>query len=246
MEGLKTISEITQALNEKYDGFTEELNGKFTYIPWEFAMTRALEIFGPSGLDVEVREGPMLVQIGEDYGYTATVRVTVHTADGRTFFRDGVGWNDMGFTREGKAQIETALKGAPSSALVRALSQLGDAFGLYIGREAKEKKSQGSSASSKSSLRDERSSNVNGKKPEPDPAISDEDFVPFSGRFKPKGAQIPTLAKHYPSALVNDPRMTNVDVQWLFSHMQDKDTALAPYADLISFEDATERVPMPL
>lgn len=148
---MKTLTEITEALSHEYDGPTEEKDG-FTYIPWAAAVDKANHIFGIGGWDVEVRDCHLEtivdpIEHSPTYQYVATVRVHVHPSDGEGFYRDGVGTNDVQFTKareytdrktgevvhvSPKALIDTAAKGAASDATTRGLRLFGRALGLGI------------------------------------------------------------------------------------------------------------------
>lgn len=122
----KTVEEIEKLLSERYDGPTLEKNG-FTYIPWHAAAKVANRIFGIDGYDVVVHEVRR-----EGAGFMACVVVNVSPSDGPSFSREGVGYNELSTRRDGAEMVDTAIKGAVSDALNRALKLFGDAFGLYL------------------------------------------------------------------------------------------------------------------
>jgi hypothetical protein len=134
---------MTAALEERYDGPTEEKRG-YTYIPWVESVNAANEVFGIESYDVEVRQ---VKREGE--GYMAIVRVTVHPADGASFYRDGVGYNEVQTTAKGDEMVDTAIKGAVSDALNRALKLFGKRFGLYLYEKAHATGSSAPTTSSK-------------------------------------------------------------------------------------------------
>lgn len=160
---MKTIADITKELNKVYDGPTKE-KGDFTYIPWNESVKAANEVFGIDGYDIEVLDIHLekIPNIkGEwGFGYVARVRVTAYTSDGRPFHRDGVGFNDIEFTKEksgknkygedyyfpSRAQMDTATKGAASDALNRALKLFGPRFGLALYDNNKSGSASGSSS----------------------------------------------------------------------------------------------------
>lgn len=165
----KTLADITEALSHEYDGPTEVKDG-FTYIPWAAAVDKANKIFGIDGWNIEVRDCHLEtiadpIEMHPTYQYVATVRVHVHPSDGDSFYRDGVGTNDVQFThsreytdrRTGevvhvapKALIDTAAKGAASDATTRGLRLFGRALGLGINLDAIEAKHGGSSPTTSS------------------------------------------------------------------------------------------------
>ena len=120
---MKTLAEIEKGLAERYDGPTFEKNG-FTYIPWNESVKQANRVFGIGSYHIEVAE---VRQEGE--GYMARVRVTVSPSDSNPIVREGVGYNELSTARNA---ADTAVKGATSDALNRALKLFGDAFGLYL------------------------------------------------------------------------------------------------------------------
>lgn len=132
---MKTTTEVQEALKVAYSGPTKEKNG-MTYIPWNYAVEAANALFDPDGWDSQImeyhRETITNEEGKETNGYAATVRVTVFTSDGRPVTRDGLGFNEMQFTRNGEAMIDPAIKGAASGAILRALVLFGSAFGLDL------------------------------------------------------------------------------------------------------------------
>jgi recombination DNA repair RAD52 pathway protein len=134
---VKTQQEIKEALGKEYAGRLEKIDG-YDYIPWPDAQRAADEAFDPDGYSVDViktwtEQIPNLA--GEvSYGYAALVRVTVQPSDGPSFYRDGLGFSEVVFAKkgEGRALIDSAIKGCVSRALVRALTLFGDAFGLKL------------------------------------------------------------------------------------------------------------------
>lgn len=165
---MRKVSELAKLLSERYDGPTEEKQG-YTYIPWYEAVTRALEVFGVTGWDEEIKQSWREEITGPENhttrGYAAIVRVTIYTEDGRASFRDGLGFCELTFTtpydyknRDGElvhvppiAQIDTAIKGAASNAILRALELFGNQFGLFIRAEAKAKNKANGNGGSRSS-----------------------------------------------------------------------------------------------
>lgn len=103
-------------------------------------MTLAIEMFDTDGFDVEIMNTRLeeIIQDGKTTrGYSAVVRVSVYSSDGRCFYRDGLGFNELASTNSGVALIDAAIKGAVSNAILRALVLLGDAFGLFLYSEKK-------------------------------------------------------------------------------------------------------------
>lgn len=120
----KTIAQISEGLDERYAGLTY-LKGGFEYIPWNLAAGAANRVFGIDGYDVE------LVSVEEKgEGYAAKVRVTVRPSDAPAFFREGIGYNEV--QGQGGRAHDTAVKGAASDGLNRALKLFGPAFGLHL------------------------------------------------------------------------------------------------------------------
>lgn len=120
----KTLAAIEQGLAEVYSGPTYEKNG-FTYIPWNEAAKVANRVFGIDGYAVDVLKVEHMGQ-----GYMAHVRVTVFPTDGKPFYRDGIGYNEL--TGDNGRAHDTAIKGAPSDGFNRALKLFGEAFGLAL------------------------------------------------------------------------------------------------------------------
>lgn len=121
---MKTLAQITEALAQPYDGLTYEKNG-FTYIPWNLATKEANEVFGIDGYNVDLI---YVKQTGA--GFEAKVRVTVYTEEGVTFYREGVGYNEL--TGDNGRAFDTSVKGAASDGLNRALKLFGPRFGLNL------------------------------------------------------------------------------------------------------------------
>lgn len=121
----KTIAEIQQGLQAMYDGPIFEKNN-FPYIPWNEAAKIANDVFGIDGYDVDVLETRPIGSAG----YSATVKVTVYPTDSRSFYRVGIGFNEL--TGDNGRAHDTAVKGAASDALNRALKLFGTAFGLNL------------------------------------------------------------------------------------------------------------------
>lgn len=139
----KTLAQVQAALAEVYDGQTFEKDGR-TYIPWNVALKEAIEVFGADGFDITVRSVKR-----EGDGYVAIVALTVYTSDGRSITREGVGYNDVTTTKSGAEMVDTAIKGATSDALNRALKLFGPRFGLNLyDRETSGSRGGGASKSS--------------------------------------------------------------------------------------------------
>lgn len=147
----KTLAQIEAALAQSYSGTLKELEG-YSYIPWNDATDAANAIFGAGGYDVEIiktwREDTPTDELSSfPQGYAAIVRVTVHPSDADSFYRDGLGFSELVFTKARsytdrstgqmvdvapRPLIDSAIKGVVSRALVRALALFGDAFGLFL------------------------------------------------------------------------------------------------------------------
>lgn len=132
---MKTTAEIKEALGKVYEGRLENIDG-YDYIPWPDAQRAADQAFDPDGYSVQVlktwMESVPNPEGNLSHGYAALVRVEVQTADGTHFYRDGLGFSEVVFTKAGRALIDSAIKGCVSRALVRALTLFGDAFGLKL------------------------------------------------------------------------------------------------------------------
>ncbi len=142
--------ELEKILSTPWDGPTEVKQG-YTYLPWDHVMEELNKVFGWQNVNVEVVGRPILEKImGMDnlgnaikpcYGYSTHVRLSV-IVDGKTVIRDGIGFNELTFTRAsvdkdgntvgGIPQIDVALKGSASNAIVRAAALLGTHFGLDL------------------------------------------------------------------------------------------------------------------
>jgi hypothetical protein len=161
----KTLAEIQEGLARKYSGLIKKIDG-FDYIPWPDAVRAANELFDPDGYDIEnlrVWREDMPNAAGQtSSGYATVVRVTVHPADSRPFFRDGLGFSEVVFTQEkeytdrktgdvkvipARALIDSAIKGCVSRALLRALVLLGESFGLFLYDKEDQQASTGASSS---------------------------------------------------------------------------------------------------
>lgn len=132
----KTLAQIEAALKERYSGNTYEKKG-MTYAAWEDITYAANEVFGPLGWSREFVKTPYR----EGDGFACILRVTVYFTDEDGTLRsipfEAPGYNELTLTNAGVEQTDTAFKGAYADALKKVLQALGDAFGLFIGSEAK-------------------------------------------------------------------------------------------------------------
>lgn len=132
---MKTQAEVMAALKLPWSGEIETRDG-FSYLPWNRVLEAMIEVFDVDGFSIESLSTNMERVSNEDcvstYGYSARVRVTVYTKDGVPMIREGVGFNELLFTKSGKALIDTSIKGAASNGINRAMVLFGPAFGLSL------------------------------------------------------------------------------------------------------------------
>ena len=135
----KTLAEIEKALEERYDGRLDEKKG-MTYAAWEDITYAANRIFGPLGWSREFVVNPYKL----DDGYACVLRVTIYFIDDEgnpdSIMNEAPGYNELSYTRDNVPMTDTAFKGCYADALKKCLQALGDAFGLFIGAEAKAEK----------------------------------------------------------------------------------------------------------
>lgn len=129
----RTQAELAQDLDAKIprDAVSTRDGGggrKLSYVAYWYVVDRMNKIFGHlnwSNETVELREVPG----GNKPTYIARVRVAVHLANGRTVFKDGVGY---GSDKSGVNPHEMAAKEAESDAFKRAAKNFGLSFGLAL------------------------------------------------------------------------------------------------------------------
>jgi hypothetical protein len=153
----KGIAEIEAALRERYSGRTDTKNG-MTYAAWEDITYAANDIFGPLGWNREFVVTPH----EENGGYACVLRVTVTYLDEQGVLRsvsnEAPGYNEMSSSPNA---VDTAFKGAYADAIKKVLQVFGDAFGLFIGAEAKAAK-----AAAKGGYKQERTTTTSAPRPQ--------------------------------------------------------------------------------
>ena len=131
----KKLLEMKEALTKRYDGPIQEKNG-FSYIPWNAMVQHLDTALGVDGYSVHIKEYKQESVTAPDgqitYGYSAIVALEITPDDADSFTREGLGFNELQFTRTGQALIDTSIKGAASGAIVRAAALLGDFGGLFL------------------------------------------------------------------------------------------------------------------
>jgi len=145
----RTIVDIESLLNGPLTAPTKKIE-KFDYISWNDSVRVLNHIFGPLGWEDE-----MVSLSRTEFGYTCTIRLTLHLPNGETRIHTGVGygtvrtWSNKGeLSLEMKARAEDqGVKSAFSDALSRACKRwkaLGlDLYGgddLSIGESEPEEK----------------------------------------------------------------------------------------------------------
>lgn len=180
----KNMDEVRAKLAEHFPADRLDWKNGFAYVPWDDAMRLANDIFGAENVDVELLQPGKLEAVpnpdgSTTYGYSAVVRVGVTVTNRDTggymrMFRDGQGFNELEFTSEKvgrrkdgseyrippRALIDTAIKGAASGALLRALTLFGDAFGLYLYNKALREEATGGQAPASSAATPRASSSA--------------------------------------------------------------------------------------
>ena len=126
----KTLEQMNEALTKKYSGPILEKNG-YRYIPWHEAVKHLDTNLGLDSYDVAIKSA-WKETIDDTTGYAAIIRLEIHPSDGRAFFRDGLGFCELQTTKAGVPLIDTALKGAASNGIVRAMALLDDFGGLFL------------------------------------------------------------------------------------------------------------------
>lgn len=135
----KTLAEITEALTQKYRGPIREKDG-YSYIPWPEMVKWLNDQIGIENYDVQIKEYHQEVVRSLDdegqehttYGYSSVVALTIRPSDAPAFTREGLGFNELQFSKRGQALIDTSVKGAASNGLSRTAPLLGDFGGLFL------------------------------------------------------------------------------------------------------------------
>lgn len=140
---MKTLAQVIEALNKKVNSDEIKKLSGFNYLPWNTSTKLANDIFGFLGWSSTVVSCDQEIYNSVDkngeatrfVGYKSIIRVTVRVRDegGGTLesHHDGVGFGEVGY-QGNKNPMDTAVKGAASDGISRALKYFGDALGLFL------------------------------------------------------------------------------------------------------------------